>query len=190
MMGKALQLLPASASDKALLARLEEEAGTSAKLCYQCGKCSAGCPVGFAMDNTPRQVIRLLQLGLLNEALDAQSIWICASCETCSARCPRGVDIAALMDALRREALKQGRINDKKVAVFNQAFLSGVKKFGRTYEAGLLMQHNLLTGQLFKDAELGLPMMKRGKLSILPEKIKGRDQIKKIFDRVKEQGGE
>lgn len=189
-MGEALQLLPTTARDKALLSRLEEEAGTSIKLCYQCGKCSAGCPVAFAMDYTPRQIIRLLQLGLLSEALEAQSIWICASCETCSARCPRGVDIAALMDALRREALRQGKINDKKVAVFNKAFLSGVKNFGRTYEAGILIQHNLLTGQLFKDAELGLPMLKRGKLGIFPERIKGRDEMKKIFERAQELGGE
>lgn len=189
-MGNALQLRPADPADKALLARLEEEAGTNVTLCYQCGKCSAGCPVAFAMDNTPRQIIRLLQLGFIEEALSAKSIWICASCETCSTRCPRGVDVASLMDALRREALRQGKVSDRKVAVFNQAFLGGVKNFGRTYEAGLLLQHNLLTGQFFKDAELGLPMMKRGKLSFFPEKIKGRDEIKKIFERAEKRGDE
>lgn len=189
-MGNALQLLPATQSDRELLRRLEGEAGTEVNFCYQCGKCTAGCPVAFAMDQTPRQVIRLLQLGFLEEALSAESIWICASCETCSARCPRGVDIAGLMDALRREALKQGKITDPKVAVFNQAFLGWVKNFGRTYEAGLLLQHNLLTKQLFKDAELGLPMMQKGKLHFLPKKIKGREAIKKIFERAENPGGE
>lgn len=185
-----MTLVPLSESDKELLSKIETEAGTNINLCYQCGKCSAGCPAAFAMDYKPREVIRLLQLNMLDEALDAESIWICASCETCSARCPKGVDIASLMDALRREALKQGRITDKKVAHFNKAFLTSVKLFGKTYEAGILLYHNAATFQPFKDAGLGLPMMKRGKVGILPERIKGRDEIKKIFQRVEDLGGE
>ncbi|MGR6835510.1 4Fe-4S dicluster domain-containing protein [Syntrophomonas erecta] len=189
-MENAVKLTPASEEGRQLLQHIEQEAGTSVNLCYQCGKCSAGCPAAFAMDYPPRQIIRLLQLDLFDDALDAGSIWICASCETCTARCPRGVDIASLMDALRREALRQGRINDKKVAAFNKAFLNGVKSFGRTYEAGLTIQYNLSTGQLFKDAALGLPMMKRGKVGIMPHKIEGREAIKKIFARSEQLGGE
>lgn len=189
-MGNSVKLTPVSQSDKALLSKIEKEAGTSINLCYQCGKCTAGCPVAFAMDYTPRQVIRLLQLGMIEKALESESIWICATCETCSARCPRGVDIASLMDALRREALKQKKVNDKKVAVFNKAFLGCVKNFGRSYEAGILMYHNILTKQFLKDAELGLPMMKRGKVSPFPEIILGKDEVKKIFERVEEMGGE
>lgn len=189
-MGTTLKLMPPQGKERALLSRIEQEAGTSINLCYQCGKCSAGCPVGFAMDYTPRQVIRLLQLNLLDEALNAESIWLCASCDTCSARCPRGVDIAALMDTLRREALAQGKIRDKKVAVFNEAFLDGVRNFGRTFETGLLLKHNLKTMQPFKDAQLGWPMMSRGKASVMPSKIKGRAQVKKIFARVEKMRGE
>lgn len=189
-MEKATKITPLSDSGKELLSKLEKEAGTNINLCYQCGKCSAGCPVGFAMDYKPREIIRLLQLDLLDEALEAESIWICATCETCSARCPRGVDIASLMDTLRREALKQGKITDKRVAYFNKAFLGTVKHFGRTYEAGILLYHNATTFQPFKDAQLGLPMMMRGKVGILPDRIKGRDEIKKIFQRVEELGGE
>jgi len=185
-----LTLSPSSVKDKELISKIEKEAGTSISLCYQCGKCTAGCPAAFAMDYPPRQVIRFLQLGLTEEALSADSIWICASCETCSARCPRGVDIASLMDACRREALASGRVTDKKVAVFNDGFLNGVKYFGKTYEAGLLLQHNLRTMQPFKDVQFGLPMMKRGKIGILPERIKGRDQVKKIFERIENMGGE
>jgi len=188
-MEQAVILSPATDTQKALLARIEKEAGTSVSLCYQCGKCTAGCPAAFAMDYPPRQVIRMLQLNMTEQALGAESIWICASCETCSTRCPRGVDIASLMDTMRREALKRGK-TDKKVAAFNKAFLSNVKNFGRTYEAGLLLQYNLSTGQLLKDMGLGLPMMQRGKVSMLPKKIKARDEMKKIFERVEKFGGE
>lgn len=185
-----IRLNPVSGEQKAALVEIEKEAGTSVNLCYQCGKCTAGCPAAFAMDYPPRQVIRLLQLDLLDEALKAESIWICATCETCSARCPRGVDIASLMDTLRRRALKQGQATDKKVTAFNKAFLGSVKSFGKVYEAGLMLQYNLATGQLFKDMELGLPMFKRGKLGFLPEKIKVREDMKKIFERAEKLGGD
>ncbi len=187
MKNDAVKLKAANQGEKEFLARLEQEAGTQVSLCYQCGKCSAGCPAAFAMDYPPREIIRLLQLNMLDEAINSNSIWVCATCETCSERCPRGVDIASLMDTLRREALRQGKTGDNKVAAFNAAFLRSVKFLGRTYEAGILLQHNAVTMQPFKDANLGLPMMKRGKISILPARIKGRDQMKKIFERVQEQ---
>ena len=188
-MNNTVSLPSASAEQKKLIRQIETEAGTSINLCYQCGKCTAGCPAAFAMDYGPRQIIRLLQLNYIGEAMEAESIWICASCETCSTRCPRGVDIASLMDTMRRRALQSGK-KDKKVAAFNQAFLNNVKYLGRAYEAGLTLQYNLFTGQLLKDMQLGLPMMKRGKVSILPERIKARDQVKQIFERVEKLGGE
>ena len=74
-------------------------------VCNQCGKCSAGCPVAFAMDLLPSQVIRLAQLGL-EEALEADTIWYCASRQTCLSRCPRGVDLPRVMEALRQIVLR------------------------------------------------------------------------------------
>jgi heterodisulfide reductase subunit C len=86
--------------------KVEELSGQSLLSCYQCGKCSAGCPMSFAMDLLPNQIIRLMQLGLEDDIAKANTIWLCASCITCSVRCPRGVDLARVMEALRAIALR------------------------------------------------------------------------------------
>jgi heterodisulfide reductase subunit C len=85
---------------------VEEISGQDLLACNQCGKCSAGCPVAFAMDLLPSQVIRYVQLGL-EEALMSQTIWLCASCLTCVSRCPKGVDLPRVMEALRQIVLRR-----------------------------------------------------------------------------------
>ncbi|NPV26873.1 MAG: heterodisulfide reductase subunit C [Firmicutes bacterium] len=177
-------------SAREFISRIEAQSESNIKACYQCGKCSAGCPVAFAMDYSPRQIIRLLQLGLKDEALKAHSIWICAQCATCSTRCPRGVEPARLMEAMRIEARKSGITPEKNIKIFDDAFLDSVEKNGRVHEFGLILNFNLKTGQPFKDAGMGPAMMKRGKVSLFPHKIKGQTAIKRIFDRVRAQGGD
>jgi len=92
--------------DKDFIRRVEEISGEKLSACYQCGKCSAGCPLVSAMDILPNQAIRLAQLGA-EEVLDFQAIWLCASCLTCAARCPKGVDLARVMEALRLIRLRK-----------------------------------------------------------------------------------
>ena len=87
--------------------KVEEISGQNLLSCYQCGKCSAGCPMAFAMDVLPNQIIRLAQLGLEEEIAKSNTIWICASCYTCAVRCPRGVDLARVMEALRLLTLRK-----------------------------------------------------------------------------------
>jgi len=183
-------ILPEERESRDFIKWLEMESGTEISLCYQCGKCTAGCPVSFAMDHPPRQIIRLLQLGLIEHALRSESIWLCASCETCSSRCPRGVEIAKVMDALRREALKRRIRVDKDVAAFNETFLSSVKRYGRVHEAGLVIEYNLKIRKPLKDAQLGPQMLVRGKLKMLPEVIKGSRQVREIFARIRQAGGD
>ncbi len=90
-----------------LITRVQDLSGQSLLQCYQCGKCSAGCPVVHEMDIVPSEVIRLLQLGQLDEALDSKTIWICASCLQCASRCPKGVEFSSICDALRQIVLRK-----------------------------------------------------------------------------------
>lgn len=151
--------------------------------CYQCGKCSNGCPVTFAMDYLPHQLIRMLQLGLKEEVLRSRTIWVCASCETCYTRCPNEVEISKLMDDLKQEVLRQkGQPEQEAVVRFHEVFLNTIKMFGRineTFLMGLyqarsswsdLRKSRLDFSGLFKNMGLGLSMLKRGRLSLLPRR--------------------
>ena len=87
--------------------KVEEISGQTLPSCYQCGKCSAGCPMSFAMDLLPNQIIHLVRLGLEEDIAKSKTIWLCASCLTCSVRCPRGVDLSRIMEALRLITLRK-----------------------------------------------------------------------------------
>ena len=93
-----------------LCARVEELSGENVFACYQCGMCSAGCPLTEEMDRLPSQVIRGLQLDDPT-LLDSNAMWVCASCLACEVRCPKGVDLAKLMEALRQIMLRNALDN-------------------------------------------------------------------------------
>jgi heterodisulfide reductase subunit C len=184
-----VELAGALRESQALKRQVEAASGVSLSDCYQCGKCSAGCPVAAWMDYTPRQVIRLLQLGLGEDALKSHTPWLCACCQACYTRCPREVNLPRLMEAVRQEARRRGMINEKKVDIFDQAFLSSLERYGRAHEMGLIIQYNLQSGQPFKDALLAPPLLLKGKISPIPAKIKNIAEVKNIFARVRAKGG-
>lgn len=183
------QLTPALAGNKTFKKQVQADSGVDITNCYQCGKCSAGCPVAFAMDYTPRQIIRLLQLGMGEEVLRSHTIWLCACCETCSTRCPRQVDVAALMESLRIMAKRKGLKTEKNIDLFADLFLKSVEKYGRVHEMGLIIQYNLQSGQLFKDAALAPKLYFNGKISPTPHKINDHGAVKRIFEKVRARGG-
>ena len=100
--------------EKDFIAKIEEISDQNIYSCYQCGKCSAGCPFSYKMDKSVNQLIHLIQLGQKERVLNANTQWICASCFTCTVRCPRDIDVAALMEAVREISLRE---NPEKVRI-------------------------------------------------------------------------
>lgn len=140
-------------------------------LCYQCGKCTAGCPIVSFMDYAPNRLIRVIQLDKLELALKSRTIWLCALCKTCSVRCPKNVDLANIMNKLRLISEERNiKPMEKNVFLFHKLFKEQVLKNGRLFELGLISKYNLLTGNPFKDMSIGLSLIKKGKIGLFPHK--------------------
>jgi len=173
--------------DSTFLDAVESHSGDCVSVCYQCRKCTNGCPLTFAMDVMPNQVLRMIQMGLEEEALRSKTIWVCASCQTCPARRPNDIDIAHLMDTLRQMSQEQGiPAADQKIAKFHQALLHSVRSHGRLFELGMVGRYKLTSGDLFSGTKLGLSLLTKGKLKFLPAGIKGKQEVRKMFDKKKE----
>lgn len=170
--------------DPSLAQRIQDELGQNVYLCYQCVKCTSGCPVGKYFDWQPNQVMRAVQLGQEDIALKSQTPWLCAACQTCSTRCPQGLDIPAIMEFLTREALKRGISPPVyEVDAFNKAFLREVRLWGRSYELGLMAElklRTLRTHSLTEDLDLGVKVLRKNKLPILPNFARPPREVKPV----------
>ncbi|MGA2064164.1 MAG: 4Fe-4S dicluster domain-containing protein [Thermoguttaceae bacterium] len=170
--------------DTAFLAAVEARGGTGVSRCYQCRKCSNGCPLCFAMDLMPNQVMRAVQLGLEEEVLSSKTIWVCSACQTCTTRCPNDIDIAHLMDALRQFSRRQGLAPaEPGVLKFHEAFLDSIRRHGRVFELAMIARYKLAARDLLGDAGLAWEMLKRGKLKFLPRDVRGKDEIRRMCDK-------
>ncbi|ACF11359.1 CoB--CoM heterodisulfide reductase [Chlorobaculum parvum NCIB 8327] len=170
--------------------QLENATGNNYACCYQCGKCTAGCPAGGFMDNPPARIMRLIQAGYVEEAMRSDALWYCIGCMTCTSRCPQNMEIAGTMDALREMALKSGIVSSDKskklVTAFHTSFLNTVRKSGRLQELALVNSYKLRTRTLTQDVAAGFKMMKQGKINPVKaftakEEVENKGQIEKIF---------
>jgi heterodisulfide reductase subunit C2 len=167
---------------------VRQRSGTEVSACFQCHKCSTGCPVGPDMDFLPSQIMRLVHLGAEDEVLASRSIWLCASCEACTTRCPMAIDIAGVMDALRIMAIdRRTALPDAHGKQFHRSFLGSVRRHGRVYEMGMMAAYKLRTFDLFSDVDKVPQMLAQGKLSLLPNRSGGIKELRETFRRAEEE---
>jgi len=182
----------AVATDQTFLAMVEKKGPFSVSTCFQCRKCTNGCPATFAMDYYPDEIIRFVMMGLSKKALSSKTIWVCASCETCTTRCPNEVKIAELMDCLKEMSIQQGiKPGDRTIRIFHETFLKNIKGRGRVFEGKLLPEFMLKStaglarlkgGGIVSDIKTGFKMMMKGRIKMRPPKvIHGSTEVDKIL---------
>lgn len=159
------------------------------RACMQCGTCTGSCANAHAMDMTPRQLWRLIQLGLKDEIFASRTFWLCSSCYTCTLRCPRGLPLTETMGELKRVAVAEGLGMDKKSALFYRAFLDGVRRYGRVREMELMSRYFIaLKSPLapMRFTSLGLKLMSKGKLSLQWPVPSRRGKLDALYRKAKE----
>jgi heterodisulfide reductase subunit C len=177
--------------DYSLLEQIEALGPFQTGACFQCRKCTNGCPVTFAMDLYPDEVIRMVILGQRRTVLGCRTIWVCAACETCTTRCPNEVKIAEIMDCLKEMAIQEDvPCPQARILKLHETFLNNLNTWGRVYETALLpayllksgeFKHKWQAGTYRSDIKLGLQMLSKGRFPLLPKTISGKKEIQKIL---------
>lgn len=165
--------------------------GHKIKKCLQCGTCTGACPVSEFMDITPRQTIAMFRAGRLEDILRSKAIWICASCYSCTVRCPSGIKVTDTMYALKRIAMHRNIYPANfPVHSLSSTFMRNVYKYGRNYELGLGVKYFMRSHivKLVTSARYGIAMIRRGRMGLLPKRIKRVSQIQAIIKKANEFG--
>lgn len=179
------------------LEEIEALSGQKIQECYQCSKCSGGCPFSRNMDYSPNAILEMIVYGMKEQLLSSKSIQMCIQCGTCGAQCPAGFELYEVMNVLRTKAKEEGYVSsEKKIPRMNEIFLGEVQKNGRMHEVGLMVKNMLSQGRLMQDVAdlipIAPPMFFKGIMGfgdVFPHKVQGLEHIEKIFKNVEIQGG-
>lgn len=163
-----------------------QRSGVNINLCWHCKTCAGGCPFSDSMDYLPNQVIRLAQLGMKKEVMESSAIWICVGCHTCSTECPQAIDMSAVMDAIRQIAVEEGvQIAEPNIEHFHKEVINSIRRHGRTHKLEIMLRYKLSRRDWFSDMDVGLKMLSKRKLDLMPSKVTKLPDIKKLFDKAR-----
>jgi heterodisulfide reductase subunit C len=159
--------------------------------CLQCGSCGGSCPNGADMDYTPRTLFALINAGQRDKVLSANTMWCCVSCYACTSRCPQNIPITDVMYALKRLSLRENMASGTDAPALARTFTGLLDKYGRSFEFGLASRYYLFNKpiSMLKMGPLGLSMFTRGRMSLVPTKIRQLDQLQAIIKKARELGG-
>ena len=172
---------------------IEDRFGAEVALCYQCKRCTSGCPAVDFMELRPHQLVRLVRLGAADRSISTEAIWNCVGCYACTARCPQNVPITELIYSLKSLAMKEGKVpKGVRVPSFLRAFAGTVERHGRNQETQMLVQYYLTTDPktAVKETPTAIKLFRQGRLPLLPHRVRGWKAVKRVLRRVRRGGGE
>ncbi|OPY02001.1 MAG: sn-glycerol-3-phosphate dehydrogenase subunit C [Syntrophorhabdus sp. PtaB.Bin047] len=170
------------------LDEIETRSGVTVSVCYQCCRCTNGCPVAEHMDIVPHRVIGYILSGEREKVVASASPWTCLQCATCSLRCPNGIDVARVFETLRQISAASGLAAKNDVRHFDDLIIDSVERHGRLAEMETIMRYRLSKRQFLKDAAMGLDMLKKGRIGLSSHDIRGRKQLGTIIRRMRGHG--
>jgi ferredoxin len=92
-------------ADPRFLSELQKHGAVNIESCFNCGNCTAVCPLSADKETFPRRMIRYAQLGMRDKLTGSKELWMCYYCGECTATCPRQADPGEFMAAARRYAI-------------------------------------------------------------------------------------
>jgi len=185
-------VIPVSVKNEDLTLLAEVSACTAGvsrlEMCIQCGSCGGSCPAAEDMDHTPRMLFAMLRAGMREAALKSNTFWICVSCYHCVVRCPQNVHITDVMYTLKSMAIRAKLYQDSTAPDFSGTFVDMVEEYGRSFELGLASRHYLkhFPLRLPGMTPMGLGMLSKKRMSLIPKRIENISQLKTVLDRAKE----
>ncbi len=166
--------------------------GEPLRTCIQCGTCAGNCPAVDFMDHTPRQLIAMINANLKEDVLESNTFWYCASCYQCTVRCPRNIDIAELMYAVKRYSIWHQQYPEDLIGpVFSESFVKTIVRSGRSYEPVLAPAYIFSFGprDFLQETTTATSMMVKGRIPVLPPRIKRLDNFKRVIGKIVPVGG-
>jgi heterodisulfide reductase subunit C len=164
-------------------------AGERISRCIQCGTCTGSCPVSYAMDISPRQLLAMFRAGEMEQIMKSRTIWICASCYACTTRCPSGIKITDIIYALKRTAIEKNMESvAPQVQRLARLFTENLMSYGRLHEGTLIRKYYMKTNMLkFIDLiPLARKMWKTKRLQPFPKRIKEQKSLARIIRKAQE----
>ena len=183
-----LSVINMNKCDTSFKDQIKELSGVNASLCYHCGSCANGCPFTNLMDYFPNGVIRMVQMGMRSAALESSTIWVCVGCNTCAVQCPMAINIPAVMDSLCHIALKERvKVAEPDILNFHQEFLNSVERYGRSHKLEIMLRYKIKTKDWFGDMIVGLKLLLKRKLHIIPSRINNSLEFKNLLGLKKQE---